>query len=628
MPNHASDADRTPARRVRRVALLWAIPATAALGAGALVLAGAGADPPRREVSQPRTADLVPVTRSSFDITTTCTGELGARNQIEIRSKLDTQSTIVEIVPEGVRVKAGDVLVRLNGDAIQTQIDEELARVESSRAELVAAVNAYEIQENENDSALRQAKLNLELAELTLLQWENGELVTSQTKNKLAIDEAEREYKRLKEKYERSVVLESQGFLSRDQLQQDELAMLKADAARVTAHLAHKSYEDYQRQKDEKSRRSDVEEAKAELERVGRKNEIQLASKDADRINRRRQLQIREDRLAKLQAQLEACTIVAPTDGLVVYSTSLNRDNSFRIGGEGPLQIGSTVRPNEAILVLPDTSQMIANVRVHESLAGRVRPGQHATVKIDAAGGRTYIGRVESIGVLAESGGWRDPNLREYTVKIALDADNTAGDLKPSMRCEAQLHLGRVEDVLTAPVQAVFNDGAVRFVYVPRGAKFVKVPVRLGRRSSTLAEIVAGVNEGDLVLIRDPQPGEVLDSPWTPEQLAAVGLAIGPDGKPVASGGAEMPQMLARPGTNGAELVAPPGSAGPPAADGSAAGPGGAGDGANARRFRREGAPGDAPRGERPRPQGLPADGGTSDAAPSQGTPPAPQGTR
>src|SRR5262245_3774787 len=90
-------------------------------------------------------------------------------------------------------------------------------------------------------------------------------------------------------------------------------------------------------------------------------------------------------------------------------------------GGEGPLQIGRQVHPNELLIVLPDTSVMLASVQVHESLASRIKPGLRATVKVEAAGGKTYNGTVESIGVLAESGGWRDPNLREYRVKIALD---------------------------------------------------------------------------------------------------------------------------------------------------------------------------------------------------------------
>jgi hypothetical protein len=158
-------------------------------------------------------------------------------------------------------------------------------------------------------------------------------------------------------------------------------------------------------------------------------------------------------------------------------------------------------------------------------------------VTIEATGGKTFSGRVESIGVLAESGGWRDPNLREYTVKIALDGDHES-ELKPSMRCEARLTLGRVEDALAVPIQAVFNDGAVRYVYTPRGSKFERVPVKVGRRSETHAEILAGIEASEVVLVRQPEPGEVISAPWTDAMLQPVGLRLADDGSAVPIRGA------------------------------------------------------------------------------------------
>jgi hypothetical protein len=202
---------------------------------------------------------------------------------------------------------------------------------------------------------------------------------------------------------------------------------------------------------------------------------------------------------------------------------------------DSPFAIGRRVRPQETMIVLPDTSEMMAAVRVHESLAGRLRPGQPATVKIDAIGTRIFAGRVDSISVMAESQDrWRDPNRREYTVKIALDRVATDSNLKPAMRCEATISLGYVEDALAVPLQAVFSNDAVRFVYVPRGSKYVRVPVKIGRRSDTFAEIAAGVEENQRVLAREPDTGEVIQTPWDPAQLKLVGLEIGPDGKPVA----------------------------------------------------------------------------------------------
>jgi hypothetical protein len=174
------------------------------------------------------------------------------------------------------------------------------------------------------------------------------------------------------------------------------------------------------------------------------------------------------------------------------------------------LQIGKQVHPNELLMVLPDTSEMVAAVRVHESFAGRIQPGMAATIRIDAVPNAVYNGKIASIGVLAESGGWRDPNLREYTVRVNIEADNAEQTLKPSMRSEARLVLGTVEDALAVPIQAVFREGRSQFVYKPRGSKFERTEVKVGRRSSTFVEVATGLKEGDRVLLREPEPGEIL----------------------------------------------------------------------------------------------------------------------
>ena len=79
--------------------------------------------------------------------------------------------------------------------------------------------------------------------------------------------------------------------------------------------------------------------------------------------------------------------------------------------------------------------------------------------------------------LLAASGGWRDPNRREYTVKSALEADPSMG-LKPAMRCKAEILLGRVEDALAwarafapaLPVTVFFDTATMRHLGVEREA--------------------------------------------------------------------------------------------------------------------------------------------------------------
>jgi len=63
--------------------------------------------------------------------------------------------------------------------------------------------------------------------------------------------------------------------------------------------------------------------------------------------------------------------------------------------------------------------------------------------------------------------------------------------------------------------------------------RFERVPVMLGRTGDTDAEIAAGLEPGDQVLLREPLPGEVTNpNTWDQAAIEAVGYIIGEDGKP------------------------------------------------------------------------------------------------
>lgn len=511
-----------------------------ALLAGGTVVAYQAATPSDAKPAS-RTADLVLAERMSFDITTTATGELEARRQVELRSQLDDRSSIVEIVAEGTFVQAGTLLVRLKSDQIRTDIEEETLRTESARADLVAAENQYEIQVSQNESRLEQAQVRLRLAELSLQQWLEGDDKQRMQDLQLDLERAQIDLARIEDLYERKVRLQGLGFLSSDELKQEEIRLIAARAGLARSELALESYQQYERERELTQLRSDVEQATAEVDRVERQNEIELVSRNAQRINARRQLQVREARLAEDERQLINCDIVAPTSGLVVYATSVDRGSRWGQNGQTPLQIGRDVSPNESLIILPDTTEMIAKVRVHESLAGRVRPGQSVNIAIDALAGHTFTGEVVSIGVLAEGSDWRDPNRREYTVRTTIRTPDGV-ELKPSMRADATIALGRVDNALAVPIQAIFAEGLVRYVHVPRGNKFVRVPVQVGRRSELYAEVVAGIDAGTPVLVREPAAGEVIAEAWRAEQLRAVGLELNDAGEPQPIGGAAMPE--------------------------------------------------------------------------------------
>lgn len=527
----------------------WLIGGASALGlalvAGSMVaMTSTSHNEPAPSASKGSRADTAVAEVLSFDVAVVARGQLEAKNQIELRNPLEFQTTIMEICKEGITAKAGDVLVRLNADNVQTQVDETKLFIETAKAELTTAINAYEIQVNENDSALRKAKLAVDLADLDLRQWKDGEVRSKRQQFGIALEEAQREFSRLTDKVVQARPLLDRGFLSKDEFQRDELAAKKAESALAKARLDVETYENFQLPKEERTKQSALEEAKSDLERVVRKNDSQLASKGADKANKQQQLTLRTAKLEKLQKQVDSATIKAPSDGLVVFSTSLER--GWWNDSQGPLQVGRQVHPNELLIALPDTSAMVAAVKVPESVAGRIKKGLRVVVKIDALGGQAINGTVDTVGLIAEGGGWTE--VREFTVKVALEKSEVA--IRPSMRCESEVFIDRAENTLAVPIQAVASDGPVQYVLVSEGAAWRKRPVKLDKRSERYAGIAVGLKAGEHVLLRTAQPGELSSKPWDKAALAAAGWQLKDDGKIVAlAPPAATPGVAAAPGS-------------------------------------------------------------------------------
>jgi len=454
-----------------------------------------------------RSSDLYTARFGTFDITVPSSGELAALNSVEIRNKLEVRATITWIIEEGTTAKAGDVLIRLADEDILNRIKDAEDAAKNAEAAQIAAQANLDIRLSSSQSEEDRADLTLMLAELALRAWEEGEVVSTRQDLALALEIADINYRRLVDRYTESKKLVEQQFISTDEFKRDEIAMIEAKARLDQAKLDINVYENYQYKQDEAQKESDVDQARAERERVKERHKAELQTVRAEAASKKHQLESRRERLADLQEQLEYCVVTAPSGGLVVYSSSLEQ-NRWSRGNRGDLQVGAELHKNELVIVLPDTDQMTANVKVNEALSGLIEPGQRTIVTLDAIPEAVLEGEVLSIGVLAESGGWRDPNRRDYTVKIQLTNGNDLG-LKPAMRCKADIYVDQVEDALFIPIQAAFRTGGTTYVYVRDGSQFSEQRVTLGRSSELFVEVLDGLSENDSVLLRKPRAEEI-----------------------------------------------------------------------------------------------------------------------
>ncbi len=158
---------------------------------------------------------------------------------------------------------------------------------------------------------------------------------------------------------------------------------------------------------------------------------------------------------------------------------------------------GEPIDPEEVLAEILDLSEVYAIARVPQHLAGRLKKGQIARISVSAVPGRTLDAELEHLGAVADAS--------SDTLEAAFHLSNPDFTLRPGMRAEFSIVVGKKEGVFSIPRAALQGDATNRFVYVkdfeiPNA--FVKTPVVVGSLNVSYAEIVSGLLPADEVVTR------------------------------------------------------------------------------------------------------------------------------
>jgi RND family efflux transporter MFP subunit len=102
------------------------------------------------------------------------------------------------------------------------------------------------------------------------------------------------------------------------------------------------------------------------------------------------------------------------------------------------------------------------------------------------------------------------------TMHTEVDIPNTDGKLIQGLYAEATLALDQKPNAIAVPLQAVSRDNDKTSVFVvDASGKIVSRPVTLGIQTSTDAEVLSGLQPGEMVVVSDTsglRPGERVNS--------------------------------------------------------------------------------------------------------------------
>lgn len=441
------------------------------------------------------------VEKGPLTISVTTGGSIQSRDKVVIKSELEGNNTVIWVIDEGKKVQAGDLLLEFDSSDLVLKRDEQEVSVGNAESNLIIAEEKLGITEGDCEAALLDREVDEMLAKMAQEKYKKGDYPQAVRQNEADIALAGEEVKRAAEKYDWSQRLFKEGFLTRTELQADELALKQKELALEMSSSKMNVLTNYTVVQEEATLSSSLRKAERALTRTRWQNKSTLRQVESELTARRRERDRATNRLAELNFQIEKSKIYAPTNGIILYtSTVLISRRQWWIK---PLAVGSTAVERQELIYIPLESGMVVEVMVPEASLNKIHNDMEARVKVDAFPGKVFDGKLVKIGILPDGQSAQlNPDLKLYKCEIECDFQNMP--IRPGMSCDVEMIKESYDSVCFAPVQCVVRVDGVPRVYVKQDDKFVPRDVRVGFDNNRMIHIIEGVKPGDQLMLAPP----------------------------------------------------------------------------------------------------------------------------
>ena len=185
-------------------------------------------------------------------------------------------------------------------------------------------------------------------------------------------------------------------------------------------------------------------------------------------------------------AELAKTVIVAPFAGVIA---------------EVNVELGEWVTPSPPLLTSPpvidliDPTSIFVSAPMDEVDSGAIRAGQAVKLTVDSRPGETFAGTVSRVAPYVLD---QEAQNRTLEIEISIDNDELAASLLPGTSADAEVILEKRSNVLRVPTSALLRG---RTVLLLVDGRLVEREVRLGLRNWQFAEVLSGLDPGELVVV-------------------------------------------------------------------------------------------------------------------------------
>lgn len=393
-------------------------------------------------------------------------GTIESASNVEVRNEVEARgfyfTNILEAVPEGTHVEAGDFLIQLDSSPLEELLVKQTIRCHQQEAALIKA-----------ESWLQTCKFNLEEYVEGLLPKDRLKLVNS-------FDRAEEKLRQAKETLKYSKAMYRQGFVTKVALEADEFAAQNAEVEFETAKTKLDVLENYR----SKKRLNDLE--------------SYLVVAEANVKWRRHVYDLNQKELENIKEQIKNCTITAPSAGQVVHANIHHNGHSHLI------EPGAFVWRKRVLIRLPNSAEMHVKAHIPEAKIVQVQVGQRVRIHCEAFPEAEFTGCVELIDEFPSETPWWGPQMKCYETTISIDRDSidAAGvDLRPGLTAEMTIEVDEQDERLMVPFQAILKHGLKTYCLTHDRKGFHAHPVKTGATNGKFVVVQEGLEEGQEIVL-------------------------------------------------------------------------------------------------------------------------------
>lgn len=181
------------------------------------------------------------------------------------------------------------------------------------------------------------------------------------------------------------------------------------------------------------------------------------------------------------------------------------------------IKVGQEIAIGAKLFRVTDPTPLKASVFVPERELARLKPGQSATIAVDALAGRAFPAVVKLVSPTVDAA--------TATFKVTLEVDDPREDLKPGMFSRVGIVFERRAETLTIPRVALIDTDGSANVFVVTDGKAVQRAIKTGLSNAGKIEVTEGLTGGDQVVVvgqnglKDGNPVRVVSLEQTAQNL-------------------------------------------------------------------------------------------------------------